>query len=266
MSGAVPAEEALVLYNELVSLSPADEEAVARIAARLDQIRRTQPGNLNVRMALLKAYCLLGKAGFANDLANGLWNVRHSLASAVARNYALMIYDLGMYEKFLEFTEDPFSNPPPQKNSLANLWFNAFWRLGRLDDIRKYGGRFRSTRENHQDVERLFSELEGRKLTAHFAAHQHIIREETDRLQICASITAVCDEEVDNSSEIEFATLIYVNEAYKERISREDVIRHRLETYYARFGLQGSGYWHLMPVILQSHKAISFDTESRAAA
>lgn len=261
MSGAVPAEEAIVLWNNLFEVSPANEFVIIQTVSRLEKLRRTQPNNLMARVALLKGYTLLGKVEFAIDLADGIWNVRSLLAPSVAASFATLIYHLGMYERFLELAVDTSLDAALIERKQSQMKPIVFWRLGDLDKVRQCADSFVVNTIGRPDLNAFLLELERRGLNGHFGAHQRIIREETIRQQVASTVFGIKDE----SDQTEICTIIYTPDTYKDRVAREDRIRNRLHSYYAQRGLANSGYWQLMPATLLSHKAVSFGSEKAAA-
>lgn len=259
MSRAVPAEKAVELYNTLLRLPKTDELAISRIAFQLESLRRAQPGNLNARVALLKAYCLLGRVELANELANGLWHVRSGMGRNAKKTYTTAVHNLGLYEKFVEVCSEISDELESKKDSIEiELLFTSFWRLGDLQSAKSYNEiMFHNTVdfENWQAIWKMyFAELEIRGLASHFREHQRIVREETAGKQIAS--TAVPMQDTDSGPQV--VTFIFLPEMYKDRVAREDRILNRLEQYYNKYNLEHSGYWELNPTVLLHHHAIAY--------
>lgn len=98
MTLGVPAAKVNQLYNELIHLPYDQEQRIEQIGWQLRSLMRQQPRDIPVRVALVYALAMAGKAEEARDLAQGLWQFRHAMDAEVQRTYAKSLVDLGLYE------------------------------------------------------------------------------------------------------------------------------------------------------------------------
>lgn len=262
MVGAVPEEEATVLHNDLIRLNPTDQQSAARMAWRLEVLQRNRPGDLNIKVSLIKAYCLLGRRNDAVSLVDSLWHRRYHIDGNMIRNYSLHLFALGMFERFLELdaelTEALSSADDPL---LVGLRLTAFWRLGNLEKVKSFNQMLISvsaTRYNWKDYLSVIDEI---GLSNHFATHQRVIREETANVQLYSTVKLVQD----TGSGQQVATFIYTAEGYEQRIALEDRIRDNLDSYYLQNRLDPSQCWDAAPVIVLSFLSLAFNTPLQEA-
>jgi len=250
----VPAvdKEKAALFNELVTLDPADLEQAGRIEWRLRAKLRSQPADRELQVCIVQALLQQGKAAEALVLSEHMWASRAVLDQSCLDTFQLQLMSLGLYEWALDLMP-ALSGPGLISNSQENVRrLRLSWLLGDFDTFKALvdGVPDHSVTlliENGRQFCRWVDDL---GLGPHLPEHQRIIRSvlENRQVQVDLKLLREFDEE---GSQAELSQCIYVAGTYAERCEIEDRLYEGLSGLYASVGQGDAPFWDLMmPMVM----------------
>ena len=244
MPSGVPAEASVELFNKLLDLPFDDTAAIGQIEFRLRQLRKKNPLDVRVAVALLEALTKSGKAQEAIQLADWIWDVRSWLEHDTTEAFFIQLAQIGMFQRSNELIAYLNDSPETHNPERYNPWI---WCISvGLGDTNLIG-KFLESLENNafrNDTSKFLSELRDTGIIKHFSSHQGIINEIAFGLQCGYNAELIWTGE-----EPELTVSIFVNKPRSERRELEDHIDNRLAEFYQGLDLPDTIY---VPLITTS--------------
>ena len=134
MAVGAAANQIVKIFNDLVTTSPAEVEAIAQAEWRLRVLARSRRGDTAVGVALLLASLMLGKGADSIAQANYLWPLRHAMGPDQLGTFFIELMHLGIYDRIKLLLQEIKGQPVERAiPSLLDVYVQTAWGTGDVD-------------------------------------------------------------------------------------------------------------------------------------